>query len=577
MPGKRLTVNKLRVSSDSEERLASHLQRLQDAFRCASLPGLPAHGIVFIRRLELPGVAANASAMKLSTCIDEQVRQLAATAVCVNQHEQSHANVVWFSDLVTAKQSLLSHYFKGSTPHAWYWKHVLPSWQPGIRVTQVLQQLLQQECCVYGHSYHAHDWVQQCIDENQTSLVLNVLSPRFAIQQLTGFGLYPLDTKQLNNFQQSSCVEVGVADQWKPLLQTALTAFGAQACRTRLIACWALLKHNPCFLLMPSSTCHRYIEALIKQSKQTAHAFSEEPARTSNILPGQAGAPVTHVDIDDALPFIAQPPHAPVQQDKQAIPAQTQYEQVSDTINSAKQSDDIGKDIDSTGFVHSQYAGLGFLFSVMEYCDMENLLKLNPELAQLNLPVLLLKRVMQSLAIDDNHPFSTLFTDANLDESSIDRFVSPPGWARWLYQGNAFQCRKYCYSVAGDKGDCMIMDTHKKSVLYLGQRQAIPEYLLNGLIYTQRSVNRLDQAALLNSLLCVYATYVWRFARRSSRSIVHQPGRIAITGTHIDIIFASDQVAIEIRRAGLDIDPGWLAWLGRVVMFHYNFDRQQHV
>jgi hypothetical protein len=28
-------------------------------------------------------------------------------------------------------------------------------------------------------------------------------------------------------------------------------------------------------------------------------------------------------------------------------------------------------------------------------------------------------------------------------------------------------------------------------------------------------------------------------------------------------------VDIEVRRAGLDLDPGWVPWLGRVVTFGY--------
>jgi hypothetical protein len=28
-------------------------------------------------------------------------------------------------------------------------------------------------------------------------------------------------------------------------------------------------------------------------------------------------------------------------------------------------------------------------------------------------------------------------------------------------------------------------------------------------------------------------------------------------------------VRLEIRLAGLDLDPGWVPWLGRVVSFHY--------
>jgi hypothetical protein len=29
------------------------------------------------------------------------------------------------------------------------------------------------------------------------------------------------------------------------------------------------------------------------------------------------------------------------------------------------------------------------------------------------------------------------------------------------------------------------------------------------------------------------------------------------------------QVDMTVRRAGLDLDPGWVPWLGRVVQFHY--------
>ncbi len=42
-----------------------------------------------------------------------------------------------------------------------------------------------------------------------------------------------------------------------------------------------------------------------------------------------------------------------------------------------------------------------------------------------------------------------------------------------------------------------------------------------------------------------------------------------ITPTHADVWLAFDQLDLRIRRAGLDIDPGWLPWFGRVVRFHY--------
>jgi hypothetical protein len=37
----------------------------------------------------------------------------------------------------------------------------------------------------------------------------------------------------------------------------------------------------------------------------------------------------------------------------------------------------------------------------------------------------------------------------------------------------------------------------------------------------------------------------------------------------IEVHFAQDEVSTDIRRAGLDLDPGWLSWLGVVVKFIY--------
>ena len=37
----------------------------------------------------------------------------------------------------------------------------------------------------------------------------------------------------------------------------------------------------------------------------------------------------------------------------------------------------------------------------------------------------------------------------------------------------------------------------------------------------------------------------------------------------VDISFSLSDVDVRVRRAGLDLDPGWVAWLNRVVTIHY--------
>src|SRR5205823_4110043 len=37
----------------------------------------------------------------------------------------------------------------------------------------------------------------------------------------------------------------------------------------------------------------------------------------------------------------------------------------------------------------------------------------------------------------------------------------------------------------------------------------------------------------------------------------------------IELRLATEEISVELRRAGLDLDPGWLPWLGAVVRFAY--------
>jgi hypothetical protein len=60
-----------------------------------------------------------------------------------------------------------------------------------------------------------------------------------------------------------------------------------------------------------------------------------------------------------------------------------------------------------------------------------------------------------------------------------------------------------------------------------------------------------------------------RYVGMTIAELVNRPGTFTLTPTHLDIFFQHDQADIRIRRSGLDLDPGWVPWLGRVVLFHY--------
>jgi hypothetical protein len=53
------------------------------------------------------------------------------------------------------------------------------------------------------------------------------------------------------------------------------------------------------------------------------------------------------------------------------------------------------------------------------------------------------------------------------------------------------------------------------------------------------------------------------------RRIARRPGRVIAERSWIDVELSLDEVDVDVRRAGLDVDPGWVGWLGSVVRFRY--------
>ncbi|WP_418320186.1 hypothetical protein [Piscinibacter sakaiensis] len=85
----------------------------------------------------------------------------------------------------------------------------------------------------------------------------------------------------------------------------------------------------------------------------------------------------------------------------------------------------------------------------------------------------------------------------------------------------------------------------------------------------------LDEAAM--SALRPAAAGAWRHARvicvREARlplrRVLHRPGRVWLAPHRVDLTLPLQHVDVRIRRAGFDIDPGFVPWLDSVIRFHY--------
>lgn len=78
--------------------------------------------------------------------------------------------------------------------------------------------------------------------------------------------------------------------------------------------------------------------------------------------------------------------------------------------------------------------------------------------------------------------------------------------------------------------------------------------------------------ALLRVWVLAARRWCWRIGHLTLTETVCRPGRVWLTRTDLDVTFPLALADIRIRRIGLDIDPGWVPWmglLGKVVRFHY--------
>jgi hypothetical protein len=111
--------------------------------------------------------------------------------------------------------------------------------------------------------------------------------------------------------------------------------------------------------------------------------------------------------------------------------------------------------------------------------------------------------------------------------------------------------------------------------LALGERDP-SETVLTSLELPEPAIEILARPAPrapLDSPLMAWLTAVRRWCRRNARiglaSLVCRPGRVAVTRTHLDLLFNLADSDLRVPRMALDVDPGWVPWLGCVVQFHY--------
>ncbi len=112
------------------------------------------------------------------------------------------------------------------------------------------------------------------------------------------------------------------------------------------------------------------------------------------------------------------------------------------------------------------------------------------------------------------------------------------------------------------------------------ERAALPWQLLRLALRHARTASADPLAIALDELsattqplgpwLLAANRHALRLTGLNLRAIIRRPALVTLTPTHADLFFRANEADLRLRRVGLDLDPGWVPWLGRAVSYHFN-------
>ncbi|MCB9741734.1 MAG: hypothetical protein H6741_02400 [Alphaproteobacteria bacterium] len=133
----------LRGASQADLRRATPL--VEDALRVASIPLGPPGSQVVIRRLDLGNIDLGQPSQALAQRITERARLLMARAVHVLRPGAEQAPVVWFRGPWESQALLIRRLLRGPPPQEWFWRPAVPGWRPGQPPASFVRTLLRPE------------------------------------------------------------------------------------------------------------------------------------------------------------------------------------------------------------------------------------------------------------------------------------------------------------------------------------------------------------------------------------------------------------------------------------------------
>ena len=542
-------------------------------------------------------MATQSSAQQWAQRLDQALLTASQQARCIDQQDAPHSTVVWFSDTVVMLTRVIQKSLRREAFDAWYWQNYFPSQPTTYDLAERLLQLSRhiqrdQPLLVLFSSV-----IEQQLKQGDHTTVMHMMTTQLAHEILidSGFSLHAVAAHPAHRpFKRGLKLDVG----WQQLIENALQAWGEQDVRSHCLVLNGLLSKNPALLADASGLWQRAQQLLQALQSNVAASVSteslaEHSAQPTSSAQADAAASESRERSLDSLqhPFSEARPSRQSVARKSARADGLAPRQVA-TLSPAETASPpcpairpiVQPAIDeaSSNRSHSQpwlqnlvsepQAGLLLVIPLLLRLQIDACLQDNPALAEANLPSRVLHDLLHRFDILPAHPLRYCLPEiASIIDHRINRFVSPALWRDLAAPRSHDSPTLYLHPLESLLPRCLISDRSCRLILFVGTQTEANEWAQGTRLIMRKECRPVPQLRAIElTLQRLMARYLQRMSAISLRTLIERPGLIAVTRTHIDLQFSLSQMEFNIRRGGLDIDPGWVGWLGRVMQIHYH-------
>jgi hypothetical protein len=530
-------VRRLRVGAPSDALARRGIILLEDALNTASLPACSGSQMVMIRRLPLGRIRPDAVSSQVALLIERRLRELASGAMHAADPSAGDAPAVYFRDDAEAHVALAVRLARGETPAEWFWHRAVPSWRAASAPQEALRQLAAGIVELEAAPAVMTELILALVAHGVCDVFLAALRRDEGAAMLSAFGVPPSTPDRRHTSGSVPVVDV------TPALVRALD---------RWIAQWG-----------PADERALWLAAVILVASRRAHAANPELVAQAGRLvraraaAGAAGMRQEVIDDGDLVKAAG-----PLRAGEGRAGASARLEPEAPAVSPVLR----GVQGERTGG-----AGLLFLLPALTHLGIADLLARHPSLAGVDLPVRLLTAVADRVGVPDDDPIRWALGRPIVDETVMVPFTAPERWQRGICKPGPVTIRE----LSADPGVHVAFDASGRlPVAMWGDAEPHDLAAFGSLVTDPGPLGRRAPVQwLLDSWVIALRRWCRRYARLGLSDVVRRPGRLLGTSTHLAVVFDHCCVDTRVRRAGLDLDPGWIPWFGRVVTFQYAYER----